>query len=476
MWGFSRVIVMSSAVVLLACRAAFAQEEVDGGSPDGQQESQVEQEAGVMPPSVDANVRRPFRGLFGADGHTTAAPQELTFTGSLAGAYDDNIALAVSGGLPDPTLARVGMYTDGNAGFEFASRARRSSFAAMGTTAFSYYPTYDDTVIASYAGGFGFAAPLGGRGTLQASQTVAYSPFYSFTVVPALPALLQSDVTLPELGRELEIGDFSTLVYETSVDVTHALSRRVAFVGSYTLRGSDLANESSDLRHQRIGGSIRRSLSPGLALRLGYEYRRGRYAVTSTDVAQLHDVDTGVNYGRSLSISRRTTLAFDTGSSILLRRREEAPGGSDPPQDLRYVFLSGKMSLQHELGRTWTAGLSLHRDLQYVEGFAEPFLSNAMTGGVSGHLNRRADVAVSGSYSKGLVGVSLANSDFSTTAVTSRARLAFTRHVAGYVEYFYYRYDFGTGVTIPAGIAREMNRQGGRLGVTTWLPVMRRRP
>jgi hypothetical protein len=109
MWGFSRVIVMSSAVVLLACRAAFAQEEVDGGSPDGQQESQVEQEAGVMPPSVDANVRRPFRGLFGADGHTTAAPQELTFTGSLAGAYDDNIALAVSGGLPDPTLARVGM-------------------------------------------------------------------------------------------------------------------------------------------------------------------------------------------------------------------------------------------------------------------------------------------------------------------------------------------------------------------------------
>jgi hypothetical protein len=73
----------------------------------------------------------------------------------------------------------------------------------------------------------------------------------------------------------------------------------------------------------------------------------------------LHNVQAGINYGRPLSISRRTSFSFSTGSAIAVRDDLSNPDAA-PATTAR---LTGNASLTHELGRTWTARATYRRGL-----------------------------------------------------------------------------------------------------------------
>jgi hypothetical protein len=63
-----------------------------------------------------ASVRRPYRGIFAAP-PSADSPQSLTLTGSLFGAYDDNILAALSSrAVRDPFLQYSGTYGGTDAG------------------------------------------------------------------------------------------------------------------------------------------------------------------------------------------------------------------------------------------------------------------------------------------------------------------------------------------------------------------------
>ena len=51
-------------------------------------------------------------------------------------------------------------------------------------------------------------------------------------------------------------------------------------------------------------------------------------------------------------------------------------------------------------------------------------------------------------------------------------RRALTRNLAAYLEYLFYHYDFNEVVDRPAGLPQEFSRNGVRVGLNLWLPLI----
>jgi hypothetical protein len=469
-------------LLFLPVAGAHAQQDQQASSPQDVTESKPDsldaelpstgedQEPGVSETS-GIGQKKTFRGLFGDKPRNHQGRHALDVTVSAFGAYDDNISGGVTGGFVDPRLAVSGSYTGVNMGLDYSSRGRRASFTAAGSSAMSYYPSYGDNFISSYGGGVGVSVPVGRSGTLRASQTVSYSPFFRFSPVAVLPGMIPADVTVIAQTRNFDVGNFDALSYATSVELSRAISRRASIQGFYSSAITNFSNQPFDLREQRVGARVVRSLTRYAGVRLGYALRRGRYSLESESPSRVsHDIDMGVDYARPLSFSRRTMFRLSTGSSVVMPN-EKAVAAPGSPQEARHAFATGTVTLVHEIGRTWNAALSLQRAIQFMEGFAEPVLSTATILGVHGYLNRRIDVTLNGSYSRGAVGVATRDSDFATTAVTAQLRTALTRRFAVYVEPLYYRYDFGPAAELPAGVPPLLDRRGVRFGLMTSLPL-----
>ncbi len=80
-----------------------------------------------------ASVRRPYRGLFGGPSDSST-PQSLVVTGSVYGAYDDNVLEGLSEGqAPNSWLQQSGTYWGANAGIDYALSKPGERFSFGGT-------------------------------------------------------------------------------------------------------------------------------------------------------------------------------------------------------------------------------------------------------------------------------------------------------------------------------------------------------
>jgi hypothetical protein len=426
----------------------------------------------------EAAARRPFRGLFGAD-PSAGARQNLDLHASLFGAYDDNVVSALRGdGAGDPRLQHGGYYTGANAAMTYAFQGDRASFTATGATTISYYRQFDDPVVPSYSGAIGFSAPLGSRASVRASQSVQYSRFLGFGLFPLVPSLVLSDVDVAPPTHDFASGALTGFSYTTTADVQRVFGPRATLSAFYNLQRSTFNVPEYGLSQQRVGVRFERRVTTHAGIRLGYAHRVGDYGfVAAARPHRSHDLDVGLDYGRSLSFSRRTVLSFSTGSSILVSD-DRAPDGSaisDAAERRTDFHVTGLATLNHEIGRSWTARASYVRSLRFVEVFSEPVFSDAVTASVDGQINRVLSANMTASYSGGSVGQRLPANDFGTFAAVAQLQAALTRHLAAYAEYLFYQYSVGSGVQLPVGFARALDRSGVRAGLNVWVPLLRGR-
>jgi hypothetical protein len=178
----------------------------------------------------------------------------------------------------------------------------------------------------------------------------------------------------------------------------------------------------------------------------------------------------GVNYSRRLSATRRATLRFNAGASA-----------ADVPQPtlsgnviFRQYLGRGSADFEYQFQRTWQARANYRRGIEYVVDIPEPVFANSVSVGIDGFVAKRVDVAISGGYSSG---ASILNSSalaFDTYTGNLRVRYALTRLVAMYGEYLYYFYDFAAGTPVIVGVPPGLERHGGRVGFTLWMPALRK--
>jgi hypothetical protein len=430
-----------------------------------------------------AGDRRPYRGIFNVPPDPTKS-HALTLGASLFGAYDDNVLAGVTEGrVRDWRHQRSGTYGGAHGGltYAFSRSGERLSFGAQSGAHVRYYDYGGDPHTAAYYnGGLNMTARLTRSTTLQASQGAAFRPGYSFllgtiSVDPIAGDELLAQPEIP-LDPDLEVFHLEALHLTSMVTLTQRLSRHVSLLGGYHYRQVDFRGESpSDSRFSDYGthaGLARIAYSRGLTqyatLKLGYGIRVTDRRDRSGRPRTQHDVQAGIDYGRPLSFSRRTSLSFSTGSTIAVREDLSSPE-SDPTVRAR---LTGAASLVHELGRTWTARTSYQRGLVFREGFDDYFFRDALATGIDGLVTRRLAVSAGATWSFARQDRPGSNRQ-TVFSASAQATYGLGPYLGLFARYLYYEYDIGDDIPLDSRIPRALERHAVRVGLSTSIPLIR---
>jgi hypothetical protein len=445
-----------SIVLLVVCGAAAAEAQTQ--PPQSQ-------------PQPGTGSRRPYKALFGGAATDPSKHHTLDLTASVGEGYDTNV-LAEGGdlGVGAGTAAeQSGFVSTFNPTVEYAWTGRSVQFTGAAGSSLRYYQTAHELLPSTHFGTVGLS--IGGQRTLfTTSQSVSYSPSYLYSIFPTLGT---ADVDYVVAAT----GDYAAnwqqvLVYDTTMNLNQSLSQRSHVTALGSFRYSDLSNlkPGRALRAYTAGGRYFYDLSRNASLHLGYIHREGNYVLSDLDRATVvHDIDVGVDYHRPLSFSRRTHVDFGVGSSIV-----NAPTIDSGNAQLQYR-VGANAGLTHDIGRTWRARVEYRRGVGFVEAVRQPVFSDAVNGSFSGFFTRRTDLYVSGGFSTGDAGtVSVSQNRVRTYTGSARLRTALNQTFALFAEYVYYNYDLGSAVIVADGVPRSLDRNTARVGVSVWVPVLRK--
>ncbi|HXH06106.1 MAG TPA: hypothetical protein VNI83_05885 [Vicinamibacterales bacterium] len=410
---------------------------------------------------------RPYRPLFGGAAPAAPGRQALDLTLTLAGGYDDDVLHDAGDLRLDPRLLG-GVFTALSGDLRYALRARRVEFAASAGSSLRRFHDMGATVPVGHYAGVGLSLTPGSRTTIVLTQSVSHtpSPLYGLFARAAAAALAE----LAPTGVDYAYGDVRTYTYVAALRATRQVGRRGTLSFDSGYRRTDVDGEVvgfSDLVAYDVGGAYSHGLGRDVSLRLGYTYREGQYFDTVR--ARQHDLDAGIDYNRPLSRSRRTRLALGFGSTVI----EGPPFGSPSAVVVRQYRARAHAGLTHHMGRTWTLGAVYRRGGHLVEGIPAPFYTDSVTVTLGGFLTRRADLTASAAYTAGDVWGQSATA-IETYTGDLRLRVGLTRTLAAFAEYLYYYYDFARAPELQGALPPRLRRQGVRVGLAVWLPVLQR--
>jgi hypothetical protein len=462
-----------SALLFWALPSPLAGQTTDAGAGEGTSGGQGTGDQATEGDEA-STLTRPFRGLFGlGDSGRTG----VDVSGSIYGGYDENLLGTLPGQTVDPRFQRSGSYAGANSRLSVNWRGERSSVNGWGSVGSNYYPDYRRPFAPIYTGGIGVIRPFGERNTLFARATATYTPYVLSGFVPDLPSLDPLPVEPVEVDPGTTVSGRTLGRYSTFVGSSRRLSRKATINLQYGYSFTDYSDVSRQYSQHYGSISFQRQLTRHARLRIGYGYRAvhnqalGGLVDDSALDREMHDIDAGVDYTRSftLSMSRRTSVSFSTGSSFFTGSSISDAGVSERSRTRFHV--TGSATLAHEMGRTWRLSAIYARSAGFSDLVFEPVTSDSVSASLSGLIGRRNEVSFRASTSRGNVGANRANNSFNTYVAHGQWRRALTRFLAAQVSYLYYDHDFGESVRLPLGFPHAVNRNGVRAGLTVFFPL-----
>jgi hypothetical protein len=406
---------------------------------------------------------RPYRGLFGGGG-SGDSEQSLTATASVGGGYDTSVLQDASdagfgSGGGSAINSREGGFLMFTEGLTYALNKRVVSFSANGSASTRYYPTLENSFINNYGGGLGTSWSPSTRSRIAGNVSFSYQPFSLHALFPVFGETPLGEVYPADLDYgTVDAGYYTSMA---SVSASRNLSSRATVSGEYSYQRSDFALQS-DFQSDTVGGRFTRSLNAGLAVRVGYTYTRYRYADAPVPISGQHGIDTGVDYNKTLSFSRRTSLSLSTG------------GTATKYQNDMHFNAIGSANLKHEIGRTWTFNAAYNRNVGFLETFAAPFVYDSATVTLNGLLDRRWSFHAAGGAALGSLGFGASSGGFNTYYATTGISRAINRHTSVGIDYSFYRYDFDQTALLPNGYNTDFSRNTVRATLSAWLPLFQR--
>ncbi len=400
---------------------------------------------------------RPYRGLFG--GGVGDVGQILTVTGSAGAGFSNDLIAEVRGG----TAARPGRSWQGGLGaasgsVNYSLQGNRVTLSAAGATAARFYPSLVRDFVRGSQVRTSLSLALLPSTSLSAGMSAAHQPHWLGGVVPIEAETEDQPLNNLDFAAGLE----SYATYSGSIGLAHRrqLSKRTSLAASYGYRKAVVPGRQRAFDRQNAGGVLTRAVAQGLHLRGGYSYAHADYGSGRT--SGVHLIDAGVDYSKPLSISRRTTVSFATGSSAIRQRGQ-----------VRFR-LNGSANLRHELGRTWTASAAYSRRVALHDAWDDPVLSDGVSLGVNGLISRRLQFTARASSALGGIGTEENAPIFRTVHGSAALAYAATRFVNFSMTYSYYQHRFGDGALPTLGSPRTLDRQSVRATVSLWAPVFQR--
>lgn len=427
--------------------------------------------------AADAAAQRPrpdrvYRGLFGGNGANPNSAQQLDLNISLLGAYDDNVLADSSQVGVDPRFQKSGAYGTGTVSLDYSRRASRVTFDVTGGTSYRYYPSLSELDGANTFVSAGVSAKLTSRTDVRATESVSYSPFYSFGDFPGQAGASPGDIA--PIASDYPLASNAAIALFSMAEISHRLTPRVSLTADYSLQHTDFRSSHQVIDAWTAGGKIGYQLTSHATAKFGYHYRRSTSPFYyEGKPIEGHDLDVGIDYNRALSFSRRTTFGFTTGTSIF--RSFTPSGGVSGTGGLynTHYLATGSAFLNRQMSRSWTGRLSYQRGVQYMPGFGGPFVSDAVYATLGGFAGARSRLNFSASYTSGQVGIAVAGQSYSSYQGAADYQFALNKYVALSAAYNYYHYLFDPTVALPPGMNRGLNRQSVRAGLSFWLPLVR---
>ncbi|MEO8678633.1 MAG: hypothetical protein ABI665_06285, partial [Vicinamibacterales bacterium] len=329
------------------------------------------------------------------------------------------------------------------------------TIAVTGSSAVRYYSSLRDVTTQRHGGGVGVEFLTSERMQVRAAQSISYSPSYQLSLSQP-PPQEGSELNFGAAGVDYSVSRDKQITYGSFGGATYTFSSSREFTLGYNFGYTDFFHRA-DFSNQQASARFTQRLSSDMSLRLGYGFGVGTLGNQAT--VKHHDIDVGVNYNRSIAVSRRTTVGFTSGSTVI------STGGS------QHFELIGGVQLRRLLAPRWTSTASYMRGLMAIDSVPRPFVTSTVSGEVRGFASSRASLSIQPSFAWG-ADVADATRTFHSAVAQTRADVAVNRNWALYVEHFYYLYRFAGVTDLPQALPAGFSRQGLRWGLALWAPVI----
>lgn len=420
-------------------------------------------------PSAAQSVRpeRPYEGIFASG---PDRDQRLDAMWSVFGVYDDNVTADTAS--YDPRYQVNGTYGLAAGSMSYVRQDLHGSLAVDGHLSSRYYSNLSQLSSSEGAASLTFAHAFGSRRRTSVNlfQSAQYLPYYRLAVLgegtPSASPVAGNVIAPPSSGisPDTALTAMTTYGFDGRVQVIQRIAERSSIAADYGYRYTHMANVADPFRWQLANARFTSGITRYLSLRLGYGYGLaydGFHPEQRGVVNQ--NLDLGVDYARPLSRSRRTRVAFSSGTTMVSY------------QGQTWYEVIGDGTLTREFGRTWNTSLNYHRGVQYVEGVAAPLNANTIQLRLAGLPTRRLQTSLQAAYSLGQVGFGATASDYTSASAIANVRFAINRMFQLESEYGYYLHDFQHSAVIAPFVPMRLERQSIRFGITGWLPVYRSR-
>jgi hypothetical protein len=424
---------------------------------------------GVVRVTTAQIPERPYRGLFGgAQPLSTRAPS-LSLSLAGFGGWDEPTAASPETN-PDDRVNVSGPFSGTTAGLDFTNPGERLNSVISAYGFAGYFPDNKDDpwyTSSSAAGHVSYDVPLSPRSHLRFGESAVFSTdvhlgMTGTTPGAGIPPATGNSGFDNALQRDPFLNSQSDATYTHSFSTVSSVS---ALYGYGLHHFFDDDSVRSDYREQRAGVNYNHGIGRYASVGLGYTYMYNWIPDSTEPPLTRHNVNAGVNYHRALSLTRKTQLSFHTGSTVTSSTDTDAT----TPNTRTHFLLTGGADLLREIGQTWMAQARISRDVKYDAGFSQPILLDEASAWIGGLIGRNLDVSSGVGYTQGAIGIETTN--YHSLYASSQIRWAIGRNLAAYASYYYYRYNFGTDVTLPVGVVQELDRNGVRVGLNAWLPL-----
>ena len=411
----------------------------------------------LLPPAAFAQGNPgPFGGLFGRTPDRIGRDYTLFELRTSTSLQLDDQLLNASGTPEDGINSVAGL----NAGAAFEHRSDRIRARARTTGTYQQFlqerPVGATTVETTGAVNW----RVGTRLSVDASAAHLYSPFFQFH-----PTLMTSPyfpgVVIPVAPYIASLVTSQTV--DLSTGVTSYYSKHSTLSASISRRQSRFDRKPEHDFTMNGGQALwTRRLNRDFLVRLGYAREKIRQHHDARAIYVHETLDAGIDFTRALSVGRRTTLAFNSQTSIIRR-----------PDIGRHYRLNGGASLARMFGRTWLFGVHANRSTEFMPGFVEPLFSDTAGLSVMGLFSRRAELILLANGGQGEFGFDGSLGRFSTANSTAQLNFAITRKFGLFAQHAFYFFQLPPGAS-PVSSVNRLLRQTLTVGATAWIPVLNR--
>jgi hypothetical protein len=393
----------------------------------------------------------------GTDSTSKNRSRALDLSVSVSSAYDDDLSEGYATSLQAPV---GGEFSDATATLSFIRKAPKVRVSVTAGSSMRHYPSLGRFVGSSHSASTDLTVDAGRRTTVRTSADGTYVSEFAFDTISRQPGL--GHATLVSTGLGVTALDGARLSYGAAAGLTRKVGLRSVLTLNLGARTSErrMINEFAD--EKMLGGHFARSIGRQTSVGFGYALRSSSQRLgADTRPARGQDLQASIEHTWRHSRERRTVVSVSAGPSLLQLPTPGLEVGS------RRIGLVGSAGFSHDMSRSWNLGASVRRGAGSIDGLQ----SDTAALDLHGLLSRRADLTISGGYSRTDLGLAIGQSRYNTTFASSRLQFALTRAVALYGQYVLYDYDVGSGLALAGPVSFQRQRRGIRGGLTLWMPL-----